>query len=82
METGKKVKAKPGADRITRRRLRQMRDGEAVQVKCRDFYDLESQKSSAYAAQKLLGCKFSCKGEGLLLTVTRHDGAPGKGGRA
>lgn len=58
-------------EKITRDRLRRMRDGEAVTVQCTDGYDLESQKSTAYAMQKMENCRFSCKSNGLSLTVKR-----------
>ena len=61
-------------EKITRERLRALTDAESVTVQCRDGYDLESQKNTAYAAQKLMGCKFTCRAEGLTLTVTRYDG--------
>ncbi len=60
-------------DRITRSRLREMRSGESVTVTCRDGYDLESQKSIAYSLQRLEPFKFSCKTEGLQLTVTKTN---------
>lgn len=59
-------------EKITRQRLRDMKDGDTAVVQCKDGYDLESQKSTAYAMQKMENCKFSCKTEGLTLTVTRH----------
>jgi hypothetical protein len=60
-------------DRITRGRLRAMRDREEITVLCTDGYDLESQKNTAYAMQKLEGCRYKCSTDGLKLTVTRYD---------
>lgn len=59
-------------EKITRERLRNLRDGEQITVQCADGYDLESQKNTAYALQKLENCRFTCKSEGLTLTVTRY----------
>lgn len=59
--------------RITRERLRAMRDGEHVTVQCTDGYDLDSQKNTAYAMQKLENCRFCCKSQGLTLTVSRYE---------
>lgn len=61
------------ADRITRERLRAMRNGEAITVECANGYDLDSQKNTAYFMQKLEGCRYSCRSNGLTLTVTRND---------
>lgn len=58
-------------DKITRERLRSMSDGEKISVLCKDGYDMESQRNTAYAFGKLENCRFSCKSEGLKLTVTR-----------
>lgn len=58
-------------ERITRERLRAMRDGEKIIVQCINGYDLDSQKNTAYAMQKMENCRFSCKSDGLVLTVTR-----------
>lgn len=59
-------------EKITRQRLRHMKDGDTVVVQCKDGYDLDSQKNTAYAMQKMENCRFACKTEGLTLTVTRH----------
>lgn len=59
-------------EKITRQRLRDMKDGDTVVVQCKDGYDLDSQKNTAYAMQKMENCRFACKTEGLTLTVTRH----------
>ena len=61
------------AEKVTRERLRALRDGEVITVQCVDGYDLDSQKNTAYAMQKMENCNFTCKVEGLILTVTRHD---------
>jgi len=60
-------------EKITRDRLRVMQDGEQITVQCMDGYDLDSQKNTAYAMQKMENCRFTCKTEGLKLTVTRYD---------
>lgn len=59
-------------EKITRERLRAMQNGETVTVQCADGYDLESQSNTAYAMQKLERCRFSCKTDGLRLSVTRY----------
>lgn len=59
-------------EKITRQRLRDMKDGDTVVVQCKDGYDLDSQKNTAYAMQKMENCRFACKTEGLTLTITRH----------
>lgn len=59
-------------EKITRERLRTLQNGEQITVKCTDGYDLDSQKNTAYAMQKMENCRFSCKAEGLTLTVTRY----------
>lgn len=59
-------------EKITRERLRVMQDGEQITVQCRDGYDLDSQKNTAYGMQKMENCRFTCKADGLKLTVTRH----------
>ncbi len=59
-------------EKITRERLRTMRNGESVTVQCADGYDLDSQKNTAYAMQKMENCRFACKTEGLTLTVTKY----------
>lgn len=58
--------------KITRERLRSLKDGETLTVQCADGYDLESQRNTAYAMQKLERCRFACKADGLTLTVTRY----------
>lgn len=60
------------AEKITRERLRGMKNGETLTVECTDGYDLASQKNTAYAMAKLENCRFSCTAEGLTLTVTRY----------
>lgn len=59
-------------DKITRERLRVMQDGDSIQVECVDGYDLDSQRNTAYALQSKERCRYSCKTEGLTLTVTRY----------
>ena len=59
-------------EKITRERLRAMRDGDQITVTCADGYDMDSQKNTAYAMSKMEGCRFSCKSDGLVLTVTRY----------
>lgn len=63
--------AKEIAEKITRDRLRAMRAGQSITVQCADGYDLDSQKNTAYAMQKLIPYRFSCKVEGLRLTVKK-----------
>ena len=60
-------------EKITRERLRSMKNGEKLTVQCVDGYDLASQKNTAYAMAKLENCRFSCTADGLTLTVTRYD---------
>lgn len=60
------------AEKVTRKRLRAMRDGDELRVTCKDGYDLDSQKNTAYAMGKMENCRFSCKSDGLKLTVTRY----------
>ncbi|MCI1778810.1 MAG: hypothetical protein LKI53_02505 [Bacteroidales bacterium] len=60
-------------EKITRERLRQMVNGETVTVVCANGYDLDSQKNTAYAMQKMENCRFVCQTEGLTLSVTRYD---------
>lgn len=60
-------------EKVTRERLRSMRGGEQITVRCADGYDLESQRNTAYAMQKLENCRFACKADGLTLTVSRYD---------
>lgn len=59
-------------ERISRALLRGMRDGEVVRVVCKDAMDMESQKNTSYAAQRIVGCKFRCKTDDLVLTVRRE----------
>lgn len=59
-------------EKITRKRLRAMLDGDTLTVECTDGYDLDSQRNTAYAMGKMERCRFSCKAEGLTLTVTRY----------
>ena len=59
--------------KITRERLRALQNEEQITVKCTDGYDLDSQKNTAYAMQKMENCRFACKSDGLTLTVTRYD---------
>lgn len=59
------------AEKVTRKLLREMRNGEEITVACRDGYDMDSQKNTAYAMSKMENCKFRCKSNGLVLTVTR-----------
>ncbi len=58
-------------EKVTRERLRALKENETLTVICKDGYDLASQKNTAYDMQKLIGVKFSCKTDGLTLTVTR-----------
>lgn len=67
----KKGKMKKKAEKITREVLRAMQTGDTVTVQCADGYALESQKNTAYHFQKLENCRFTCKSEGLVLSVTR-----------
>lgn len=60
-------------EKVTRERLRSMKNGETLTVQCVDGYDLASQKNTAYAMAKLENCRFSCTVDGLTLTVTRYD---------
>lgn len=59
-------------EKITRERLRALLDGDTLRVECADGYDLDSQRNTAYAMQRMEGCKFSCKATGLTLQVTRY----------
>lgn len=47
-----------------------MAPGETITVQCANGYDLDSQKNTAYAMKKLEGRAFTCRAEGLTLTVT------------
>ena len=42
-------------EKITRDCLRAMKIGDTVVVECKDGYDLDSQKNTAYAMQKTAG---------------------------
>lgn len=72
MEVKAIKKAANPAEKITRERLRAMRDSEEITVICKDGYDMESQKNTAYTLGRLENCRFSCKSDGLKLTVTRY----------
>lgn len=63
--------ATKNVEKITRDVLRTMRAGQSITVQCADGYDLDSQKNTAYAMQKLIPYRFSCKSEGLTLTVKK-----------
>lgn len=63
---------KENVKRVTRESLRALQDGESITVQCANGYELESQRNTAYAMQKLEGCGFRCKTDGLLLTVERY----------
>lgn len=62
-------------EKVTRRVLRLMAHGETISAVCRDAMDLESQRTTAYRMQKIEGCRFRCRTEGLVLKVTREDPA-------
>lgn len=62
-------------EKVTRRVLRLMAHGETICTTCRDALDLDSQKNTAYRMQKIEGCRFRCKADGLVLKVTREDPA-------
>lgn len=69
----KKITEMPAkVEKITRERLRAMRDGDQITVTCADGYDMDSQKNTAYAMSKMENCRFSCKSDRLILTVTRY----------
>ena len=72
MEVKATKKATNVAEKVTRERLRAMRDGEEITVICKDGYDMDSQKNTAYAMQKMENCRFACKSDGLQLSVTRY----------
>ena len=72
MEVKATKKATNVAEKVTRERLRAMRDGEEITVTCKDGYDMDSQKNTAYALGRIENCRFSCKCDGLKLTVTRY----------
>jgi hypothetical protein len=59
------------AKKITRDVLRKMRANTSVTVECVDGYDMDSQKNTAYAMQRLIPYKFSCHAEGLMLTIKK-----------
>ena len=60
------------AEKVTRERLRAMRNGDTITTQCADGYDMDSQKNTAYALGRIENCRFSCKSDGLKLTVTRY----------
>ena len=60
------------AEKVTRERLRAMREGEEITVTCKEGYDMDSQRNTAYALGRIENCRFSCKCDGLKLTVTRY----------
>lgn len=72
MQQNEKENAATTRERITRDCLRAMRDGESITVTCRDGYDMESQKNTAYSMGKIENCRFSCRSVGLRLTVTKY----------
>ena len=72
MEVKATKKATNAAEKVTRERLRAMRDGEEITVICKDGYDMDSQKNTAYTLGRLENCRFSCKSGGLQVTVTRY----------
>ena len=72
MEVKATKKATNVAEKVTRERLRAMRDGEEITVICKDGYDMDSQKNTAYTLGRLENCRSSCKSDGLQLTVTRY----------
>lgn len=59
-------------EKITRERLRAMRNGDTITTQCADGYDMDSQKNTAYAMQKMENCRFARKSDGLQLSVTRY----------
>lgn len=59
--------------RVSRDVLRAMKVNTSITVVCRDGYDLDSQKNNAYATQRLIPYKFSCRTDGLVLTVTKSE---------
>lgn len=59
-------------EKITRERLRAMRNGDTITTQCADGYDMDSQKNTAYAMQKMENCRFTCKSDELQLSVTRY----------
>ena len=59
-------------EKITRERLRAMRNGDTITTQCADGYDMDSQKNTAYAMQKMENCRFACKNDGHQLSVTRY----------
>ena len=72
MEGKATKKAANPAEKVTRERLRAMRNGEEITVICKDGYDMDSQKNTAYTLCMLENCRFSFKSDGLQLTVTRY----------
>lgn len=61
------------ATRVTRDSLRAMKPGDSFTVECRDGYDLESQKNTAYQMTKLVNFRYSCSVIGLTLTIKCYD---------
>ena len=59
-------------EKITRESLRAMRNGDTIIIKREDAYEMDSQKNTAYAMQKMENCRFACKSDGLQLSVTRY----------
>lgn len=59
-------------EKITRERLRNLANGDTLEVVCANGYDLDSQRNTAYALGSKEGCRFSCKADGLTLRVTRY----------
>lgn len=72
MEVKATENAANAAEKVTRERLRAMRDGDELRVTCKAGYDLDSQKNTAYAMGKMENCRFACHTDGLVLTVTRY----------
>ena len=48
-------------EKITRERLRAMRNGDTITTQCADGYDMDSQKNTAYAMQKMENCTEMCR---------------------
>ena len=72
MEVKATKKATNAAEKVTRERLRAMRDGEEITVTCKDGYDMDSQTNTAYALGRIENCRAPCNSDGLKLTVTRY----------
>ena len=58
-------------EKITRERRRALQQGESITVECVNGYDLDSQRNTAYAMQRMENCRYTCATDGLTLTVTR-----------